>query len=104
MYVSKLEIILLQKKLSKNYKVFYNQSGERLIGDAAKNQLTGNPLNTVFDAKRMIGRKWGDTQIKEDMKYFPFKVREHRGKPHIQVKVKGNDKVRILNFEIMNVN
>jgi len=80
-------------RITPSYVAFEEQTGERLIGDAAKNQLTGNPLNTVFDAKRMIGRKWGDPQIKEDMKYFPFRVREHRGKPHMQVKVKGNDKL-----------
>lgn len=54
--------------------VAFTTEGERLIGDAAKNQLTSNPENTVFDAKRMIGRTWGDTSVQQDIKYFPFKV------------------------------
>ena len=47
---------------------------ERLIGDAAKNQLTSNPENTVFDVKRLIGRDWTDKSVQSDQKYFPFKV------------------------------
>ena len=47
---------------------------ERLIGDAAKNQLTSNPENTVFDVKRLIGREWSDKSVQSDLKYFPFKV------------------------------
>lgn len=55
--------------------VAFTREGERLIGDAAKNQLTSNPENTVFDAKRLIGRTWGDSSVQQDLKYFPFKVR-----------------------------
>ncbi len=47
---------------------------ERLIGDAAKNQVSINPLNTVFDAKRLIGRSMNDDNVKRDMKHWPFKV------------------------------
>merc|ERR1719424_372494 len=47
---------------------------ERLIGDAANNQATSNPINTVFDAKRLIGRKYSDKDVQRDMKMFPFKV------------------------------
>jgi len=47
---------------------------ERLIGDAAKNQTARNPTNTVFDAKRLIGRKYNDKSIQEDIKLWPFKV------------------------------
>ncbi|CAH2061049.1 unnamed protein product, partial [Iphiclides podalirius] len=46
---------------------------ERLIGDAAKNQVALNPSNTVFDAKRLIGRKFDDPKIQADMKHWPFK-------------------------------
>ena len=52
----------------------FTADNERLIGDAAKNQLTTNPENTVFDAKRLIGRDWTDTTVQHDIKYFPFKV------------------------------
>lgn len=54
--------------------VAFTPDGERLIGDAAKNQLTINPENTVFDAKRLIGREWTDTSVQHDIKFFPFKV------------------------------
>jgi L1 cell adhesion molecule like protein len=45
---------------------------ERLIGDSAKNQVAMNPTNTVFDAKRLIGRKFADAEVQADMKHFPF--------------------------------
>lgn len=54
--------------------VAFTPDGERLIGDAAKNQLTANPENTVFDAKRLIGRDWSDATVQHDIKFFPFKV------------------------------
>jgi len=49
---------------------------ERLVGDAAKNQITKNPANTIFDAKRLIGRKFEDHLVQEDMKLWPFKVQK----------------------------
>lgn len=52
----------------------FTAEGERLIGDAAKNQLTSNPENTIFDAKRLIGRDWSDETVQRDIKFFPFKV------------------------------
>jgi heat shock protein 1/8 len=60
---------------------------ERLVGDAAKNQITKNPVNTVFDAKRLIGRKFEDHLVQEDIKLWPFKVvKEVNGdRPQIQV-------------------
>uniref|UniRef100_A0A8P4GQ54 Uncharacterized protein n=1 Tax=Dicentrarchus labrax TaxID=13489 RepID=A0A8P4GQ54_DICLA len=57
---------------------------ERLIGDAAKNQVALNPSNTVFDAKRLIGRKLDDPVVQADMKHWPFKVVGDGGKPKIQ--------------------
>lgn len=66
---------------------------ERLIGDAAKNQVAMNPHNTVFDAKRLIGRNFGDAEVQSDMKHWPFKVIEKNGgKPYIQVEHKGEKK------------
>lgn len=62
---------------------------ERLIGDSAKNQVAMNPENTVFDAKRLIGREFKDQAIQEDMKHWPFKVVNDGGKPKIQVDYKG---------------
>jgi len=66
---------------------------ERLIGDAAKNQVAMNPHNTVFDAKRLIGRKFNDPEVQSDMKHFPFKVIDKGGKPAIQVEFKGETKI-----------
>ncbi|OUM65582.1 hypothetical protein PIROE2DRAFT_7427 [Piromyces sp. E2] len=65
---------------------------ERLIGDAAKNQAAMNPTNTVFDAKRLIGRRFNDGEVQADMKHWPFKVVEKSGKPYIQVDFKGETK------------
>jgi molecular chaperone DnaK (HSP70) len=65
---------------------------ERLLGDAAKNQVAMNPSNTVFDAKRLIGRKYDDPKIQQDLKHWPFKVISDGGKPKIQVDYKGEIK------------
>ena len=62
---------------------------ERLIGDGAKNQGSTNPLNTVFDAKRLIGRKFNDSIVQADMKHFPFSVVNQDDKPVIEVEYKG---------------
>ena len=58
---------------------------ERLIGDAAKNQLTSNPENTVFDSKRLMGREFADASVQADMKYWPFSVINKNSKPHIKI-------------------
>ncbi|KAG5436989.1 hypothetical protein PCANB_001264 [Pneumocystis canis] len=65
---------------------------ERLIGDAAKNQVAMNPSNTVFDAKRLIGRKFADAEVQADMKHWPFTVVNKNGKPYIEVVFKGETK------------
>ncbi|KAJ5364622.1 Heat shock 70 kDa protein [Penicillium cataractarum] len=65
---------------------------ERLIGDAAKNQVAMNPHNTVFDAKRLIGRRFEDAEVQADMKHWPFKVVEKATKPIIEVEFKGEAK------------
>ena len=73
--------------------VAFTQEGERLIGDAAKNQLTTNPENTVFDAKRLIGREWTDKAVQHDIKYFPFKVIDKNTKPHVVLDTNEGEKV-----------
>jgi len=65
---------------------------ERLIGDAAKNQVAMNPSNTVFDAKRLIGRSFNDDVVQKDMKHWPFKVVSAAGKPKIGVEHKYEEK------------
>jgi len=66
---------------------------ERLIGDAAKNQVAINPNNTVFDAKRLIGRKFDESTVQSDMKHWPFTVIENGGKPKLQVEYKNEQKM-----------
>ena len=61
---------------------------ERLIGDSAKNQVAVNPLNTVFDAKRLIGRRSNEPSLIHDKKHWPFKVVEVDGRLKIQVEYK----------------
>jgi len=61
---------------------------ERLIGDAAKNQVAMNPTNTVFDAKRLIGRKYDDATVQQDKKHWSFNVVNEDSKPKIQVEHK----------------
>jgi len=65
---------------------------ERLIGDAAKNQVAMNPTNSIFDAKRLIGRKYNDSTVATDMKHWPFKVVNASGKPKLQVEYKNEEK------------
>jgi len=65
---------------------------ERLIGDAAKNQVAMNPANTIFDAKRLIGRNFTDTTVQSDMKHWPFKVTNVAGKPKLVVEYKSEEK------------
>ena len=65
---------------------------ERLIGDAAKNQTARNPTNTVFDAKRLIGREFSDKTVQADIKFFPFKLVEKNTKPHIKVETSQGEK------------
>jgi heat shock protein 1/8 len=75
-------------------------SDERLIGDAAKGIAAANPTNTVFDAKRLLGRRFNDPIVQADMKHWPFKVVEGRNeKPEIEVEYKG-EKKRFLPEEI----
>jgi heat shock protein 1/8 len=69
---------------------------ERLIGDAAKNQAAMNPTNTVFDAKRLIGRRYDEETVQKDIKLWPFKVINGKDrKPFIEVDYKGERKVKM---------
>ena len=65
---------------------------ERLIGDAAKNQVATNPENTIFDIKRLIGLKYNDRSVQKDIKHLPFNVINKGGKPAVEVTVKGEQK------------
>ncbi|KAF6760079.1 heat shock protein [Ephemerocybe angulata] len=65
---------------------------DRLIGESAKNAFHSNPRNTIFDAKRLIGRKLSDPEVQKDMKHWPFKVTERNGKPVVNVQYQGEAK------------
>jgi L1 cell adhesion molecule like protein len=66
---------------------------ERLIGEAAKSAVSGNPTNTVFDAKRLIGQKFSDPKVQDDLKHMTYKVLSKDDKPMIEVEFKGETKV-----------
>jgi len=89
----KVEIIANDQgnRITPSYVAFTDT--ERLIGDAAKNQATSNPTRTVFDAKRLIGRKYSDKDVQRDLKMFPFKVVNKESKPCIEVDLKEGKKV-----------
>ena len=82
----RVEIIAndLGNRITPSY-VAFTPDGERLIGDAAKNQLTSNPENTVFDVKRLIGRRWEETSVQSDVGILPYKVVNNNGRPIVQV-------------------
>ena len=89
----KIEIIPNDQGLNTTPSYVAFTEDERLIGDAAKNQTARNPTNTVFDAKRLIGRKFSDHSVQEDMKLWPFKVESGEDeKPMICVQFKGEFK------------
>ena len=77
--------------------VAFNEN-ERLIGDSAKNQASSNPNNTVYDAKRLIGRNFSDQVVKNDLKNLTYTVKSASGdKPTIHVEYKKEKKSLLLN-------
>ena len=89
----KVEIITNDQGLNTTPSYVAFTEEERLIGDAAKNQTARNPTNTVFDAKRLIGRKFADGIVQKDIKLWPFKVESGTDdKPMIVVQYKGEQK------------
>ncbi len=69
--------------------VAFMENGERLVGDAAKNQATINPENTVFDVKRLIGRNFSDKSVQADKKLVPYTIVSDQNKPMVEVTVDG---------------
>lgn len=72
---------------------FNPETGERLIGDAAKNQVVSNPKNTIFDAKRFIGRTWDDHVVQKNKAHLTCNLVEKNNKPHFEVEIKGEKKL-----------
>jgi heat shock protein 5 len=86
----KVEIIANDQgnRITPSY-VAWTDEGDRLIGDSAKNQATINPENTVFDVKRLIGRKFSDKSVQADKKLFPFKIVSKDDKPYVEILIDG---------------
>lgn len=81
-------------RITPSYVGWVESDGQRLIGDAAKNQAASNPINTVFDVKRLIGRKFSDPSVQRDAKLVPFKIVAGPGdKPMVEVQVGQERKV-----------
>jgi len=76
-------------RITPSYVAFLEESGERLVGDAAKNQATINPENTVFDVKRLIGRNFSDRSVQADKKLVPYKIVGDANKPTVEVNIGG---------------
>lgn len=77
-------------RITPSYVSFDNE--ERFIGDSAKNQAALNPTNTVFDIKRLIGRRFDDQTVQSDRKLLPFDIVDKEGKPIVNVQVNGQSK------------
>lgn len=65
---------------------------ERLVGEAAKNQMSDNPERSVYSVKRLIGRDYNDKEVQNDKKLLPYKIVDKHGKPYIEALVKGDRK------------
>nr|CAD1832629.1 unnamed protein product [Ananas comosus var. bracteatus] len=72
--------------------VAFTVDGERLVGEAAKNQAFINPERTIFGIKRLIGRRFDDEEVQRDIKFLPYKVVNKDGKPYVEVRIKGGEK------------
>ncbi|KAM0800899.1 molecular chaperone bip1 [Usnea florida] len=88
----KVEILVNDQgnRITPSYVAFNDE--ERLVGDAAKNQYAANPVRTIYDSKRLIGRKFADKDVQSDIKHFPFRVTNQNDKPAITVEVQGKDR------------
>lgn len=80
-------------RITPSYVAFAGSFNDRLVGDAAKNQAAANPLNTVFDVKRFIGRRFTEATVQRDKKLLPFTITSKDDKPHIKVSLNGEDRV-----------
>jgi heat shock protein 5 len=79
-------------RITPSYVSWEPTTGERLVGDAAKNQATLYPESTLFDIKRLIGRQFSDPTVQSDMKLVPYKIVNKDGKPYVEVTAKGEKK------------
>jgi endoplasmic reticulum chaperone BiP len=80
-------------RITPSYVAFADSSSERLVGDAAKNQAAANPHNTVFDVKRLIGRRFNEPTVQRDKKLLPFEIVSKDDKPFVKVTVNKQEKL-----------
>ena len=73
-------------------------NGDRLVGDAAKNQATINPENTVFDVKRLIGRNFSDKSVQADKKHVPYEIVSDQNKVIIDREIEGRKMICLIVF------
>ncbi|CAL1385405.1 unnamed protein product [Linum trigynum] len=85
----KIEIIANDQgnRITPSFVAFTAAESERLIGEGAKNQAARNPRRTIFDAKRLIGKKFDDPEVQRDLKYLPYPVVNRDGKPCVEIEV-----------------
>ncbi|CAI0472116.1 unnamed protein product [Linum tenue] len=86
----KIEIIANDQgnRITPSFVAFSAANSERLIGEGARNQAALNPRRTIFDAKRLIGKKFDDPEVQHDLKYLPYPVVNRDGKPYVEIEVK----------------
>ncbi|KAL2755587.1 hypothetical protein ACRALDRAFT_2104953 [Sodiomyces alcalophilus JCM 7366] len=99
MIKGKVEIFVNDQgnRITPSYVAFTDE--ERLVGDAAKNQAAANPENTIYDVKRLIGRKYSESDVQSDIKHFPFKVLSREDRPILEVHA-GDDKKTLTPEEV----
>merc|ERR1719324_864925 len=81
-------------RITPSYVAFTDK--ERLTGDSAKNQATSNPLRTVYDVKRLIGRNFGDRSVQKDKKLVSYNIVSKEGKPYVSVEMKEGEKAKVF--------
>ena len=84
-------------RITPSYVAFTDK--ERLTGDSAKNQATSNPLRTVYDVKRLIGRNFGDRSVQKDKKLVSYNIVSKEGKPYVSVEMKEGEKAKVFSPE-----
>jgi endoplasmic reticulum chaperone BiP len=80
----------LGNRITPSYVAFTDD--EKLVGEAAKNQASSNPLRTVYVVKRLVGRQFDDKEVQRDMKYVPYKIVSKKGKPYIKIETSAGEK------------
>ncbi|CAN1831132.1 Luminal-binding protein [Linum perenne] len=88
---NKIEIIANDQgnRITPSFVAFAAANSERLIGEAARNQASTNPTRTIFDAKRLIGKKFDDPEVQRDISFLPYPVVNRDGKPYVELTLKG---------------